>query len=222
MKKILVLGASGMLGSMVFDYCNQVDRYELRGTLPKQDTYLDAKYGSDRWHIFDAEQDNANDLTKILLTYRPDHIINCIGIIKPYCKDDNPAGVARAILVNAHFPQLLATAAKEVGARVIQIATDCVYSGNIGDYTEHSLHDALDVYGKTKSLAELRRRLPGDNRRAVVLTAEYDAAALRAGRNVPQTQVREAREVSVVDLLRFQYVIATEAAIKVLAERLTR
>ncbi|KKW42221.1 MAG: 50S ribosomal protein L4 [Candidatus Magasanikbacteria bacterium GW2011_GWA2_56_11] len=76
--------------------------------------------------------------------------------------------------------------------------------------------------GKTKSLAELRRRLPGDNRRAVVLTAEYDAAALRAGRNVPQTQVREAREVSVVDLLRFQYVIATEAAIKVLAERLTR
>ena len=41
-----------------------------------------------------------------------------------------------------------------MGARVLQIATDCVYSGAQGAYVETDLHDALDVYGKTKSLGE--------------------------------------------------------------------
>jgi dTDP-4-dehydrorhamnose reductase len=37
----------------------------------------------------------------------------------------------------------------------LQIATDCVYSGNRGHYTEKDSHDPLDVYGKTKSLGEV-------------------------------------------------------------------
>lgn len=71
-----------------------------------------------------------------------DRIINCIGKIKPYCED-----VEGAILVNALFPHTLP---KES----IQIATDCVYSGRKGNYVETDSHDALDVYGKTKSLGE--------------------------------------------------------------------
>jgi dTDP-4-dehydrorhamnose reductase len=57
--------------------------------------------------------------------------------------------------VNALFPLLLATAAERANARVIQIATDCVFSGTRGSYREDSPHDALDVYGKTKSLGEV-------------------------------------------------------------------
>jgi dTDP-4-dehydrorhamnose reductase len=41
------------------------------------------------------------------------------------------------------------------GAKVIQIATDCVYSGVQGSYVETDSHDATDVYGKTKSLGEV-------------------------------------------------------------------
>lgn len=69
-------------------------------------------------------------------------IINCIGVIKPYCDD-----VQRAITVNGLFPHLLP-------AKTIQIATDCVFSGKKGNYTETDPHDALDVYGKTKSMGE--------------------------------------------------------------------
>lgn len=71
-----------------------------------------------------------------------ERIINCIGKIKPYCND-----IEAAIRVNALFPHSL-----PVGT--IQIATDCVYSGRKGNYTESDPHDALDVYGKTKSLGE--------------------------------------------------------------------
>lgn len=69
-------------------------------------------------------------------------VINCIGLIKPYCDD-----VEAAIRVNALFPHTLPEG-------TIQIATDCVYSGRKGHYVETDLHDATDVYGKTKSLGE--------------------------------------------------------------------
>lgn len=71
-----------------------------------------------------------------------DRVINCIGLIKPHC-----GNVEDAIKVNALFPHYLPR-------KTIQIATDCVFSGTKGNYTETSPHDATDVYGKTKSLGE--------------------------------------------------------------------
>jgi len=59
--------------------------------------------------------------------------------------------VERAIQVNALFPHKLA----QCGAKIIQIATDCVYDGVKGNYVETDKHNALDVYGKTKSLGEV-------------------------------------------------------------------
>ena len=74
-------------------------------------------------------------------------------------RDDLAADRRRAVEVNASFPYRLATAADARGVRIIQIATDCVYSGAIGRYDESASHDATDVYGQTKSLGEV----PGDH-----------------------------------------------------------
>ena len=41
-------------------------------------------------------------------------------------------------------------------AKIIQIATDCVFSGEDGLYIETDIHDATDIYGKTKSLGEVK------------------------------------------------------------------
>jgi dTDP-4-dehydrorhamnose reductase len=84
-----------------------------------------------------------------------DWAINAIGIIKPHIRDDNAAEVERAIEVNGLFPHRLARAAEQSGTRVIQIATDCVYSGLRGAYVERDEHDPRDVYGRTKSLGEV-------------------------------------------------------------------
>ena len=53
------------------------------------------------------------------------------------------------------LPHQLARKAESSGAKVIQIATDCVYSGKKGEYVESDEFDPLDVYGKTKSLGEV-------------------------------------------------------------------
>jgi dTDP-4-dehydrorhamnose reductase len=84
-----------------------------------------------------------------------DWVINCVGITKPLITDDDRLKVEQAVRVNSLFPHTLAAAAEATSARVLQIATDCVYSGAHGNYREDALHDALDVYGKTKSLGEV-------------------------------------------------------------------
>ena len=80
-----------------------------------------------------------------------DVIVNCIGMIKPQV---DKLGTVAAIKVNSLFPHYLSNVGEGLGAKVIHITTDCVWSGQDGNYTEDTPHDALDVYGKTKSLGE--------------------------------------------------------------------
>lgn len=155
-KRVLVLGITGMLGSMVETVLRSATRYDVRGTARQTETERVLESPPSGPYAFDAERDDDAALRRIVEDFRPSFIINCIGVIKPYCHDDDPAGIRRAIVVNALFPYRLAATAQRVGARVIQIATDCVYSGSTGNYDERAPHDPLDVYGKTKSLGEVR------------------------------------------------------------------
>ena len=148
MKNILVLGVSGMLGSMIFDYLSKNQDLNTYGTV------RNPKYKRENVFLFDA-----NDISKLetsqFLDLKIDYIINCIGITKPFSKDDDPAGVKRGIPINAKFPWELAEYVKKNNMKVLQIATDCVYSGKKGNYVEDDPHDPLDVYGKSKSLGEV-------------------------------------------------------------------
>ncbi len=82
-----------------------------------------------------------------------DYVINCIGIIKPNIVEKESSSVLNAIEVNSRFPHLLSNFFNN--SKILQIATDCVYSGLLGNYSEDSVHDPQDVYGKTKSLGEV-------------------------------------------------------------------
>ncbi len=61
-----------------------------------------------------------------------------------------------AISINSLFPWELAETCKNNGTKLIHITTDCVFSGTSANkvHTESTLHDALDDYGKSKSLGE--------------------------------------------------------------------
>ena len=154
--KIVVLGAGGMLGSMVA--CVAASRPSLdvvatfRDPASRQSVLFDAP--GMQWQALDVEVATSAELRELLR--ETSWVINAVGVIKPYIRDTDAASVQRAIRVNSLFPQILATVAEECGCRVLQIATDCVYSGTSGGYCEDAPHDALDVYGKTKSLGEVR------------------------------------------------------------------
>ena len=148
MTNILVLGVSGMLGSMVFNYLSRNPNFNVYGTV-RNSKYLDEKL-----NLFDANE-IAQLEEKQFMNLKINYIVNCIGITKPFSKDDDPEGVKRTIRINADFPWKLSSYAKEHNIRVLQIGTDCVYSGKKGYYDAEDTHDPLDVYGKSKSLGEV-------------------------------------------------------------------
>ncbi len=154
-KNVLLLGGSGMLGSMILDVFSQDATVNLHATVrnKKHLPPLKKKFPSVKFYVFDAEKDSLASLFK--QTKKNDWILNAIGKIKPFIHEDNREEIEHAIAVNATFPFSIQREIARNSTKVIQIATDCVYSGKKGKYVEVDVHDALDVYGKTKSLGEV-------------------------------------------------------------------
>tara|TARA_R110000824_G_scaffold93073_2_gene225357 strand:+ start:16364 stop:17194 length:831 start_codon:yes stop_codon:yes gene_type:complete len=139
MRKVLVLGSTGMLGSAVGKHFLNQKKYETILTYRNREV----SYGRNPvW--FDAGRTRMLDLPRV------DYIINCIGVIKPFIEDDK----AKSIYLNSLFPRELAAHCKKSGIKLIHITTDCVFSGHDGNYVETAVHDCLDFYGKSKSLGE--------------------------------------------------------------------
>lgn len=94
------------------------------------------------------------DITRLIGTLRPDILINCAGIVK-----QRQAATSTMIAVNALGPHLLAESCDLYGCRLVQISTDCVFSGKgragEGPYTEGDTPDGTDVYGRSKALGEV-------------------------------------------------------------------
>lgn len=154
MKKIAILGSSGMLGSMVLDVLSR-ENYKITATIKDNvlGDDLKKKYINVDFRILDVETANVDDIKNVIGDC--DWIINAIGVIKPYIHEGNSLEIERAIKINSLFPYLLARSVENTDKKIIQIATDCVYSGQKGGYLENDLHDAIDSYGKTKSLGEV-------------------------------------------------------------------
>jgi len=155
MPKVLIMGGSGMLGAMLVDVMARDEEIELIATVRDEGyaAHCSKEISNVTWKIFDADTpdlENALDVVKGM-----DYVINAIGITKPMIRDDIPSEVCRAIRINSLFPYQLSQRSKENGAKVIQIATDCVYSGTRGNYVEDDKHDPQDGYGMTKSLGEI-------------------------------------------------------------------
>ncbi|HEY2768939.1 MAG TPA: SDR family oxidoreductase [Solirubrobacteraceae bacterium] len=149
MTQVLVLGAHGMLGSMVARALAQDPALQVTATGRNDDA--PAPPGCE-YRTFDA---SADPLGPVLDGGDYEWIMNAIGVIKPRIDERQAASIENAIAINALFPYRLAAESAHRGQRVIQIATDCVYSGSTGAYREPAPHDPVDVYGKSKSLGEV-------------------------------------------------------------------
>lgn len=151
MKRILILGAAGMLGHKLYQ-CYQ-GRYDVWATV-RSNYHSYAKYdifNSSRI-IGGVDAFNLDTVTQAVATARPDVVINCIGIIKQLKEAKDPI---ISLTINSMFPHRVATLCRAAGARFIHISTDCVFNGRKGDYTEGDSSNAEDLYGRTKFLGEV-------------------------------------------------------------------
>ncbi len=150
--KILVVGASGMIGSTVLRVLSENRDWQVFGTVRDASVqrFFPASIGKGLIAGIDVE--NSDILMKVLDIVRPDVVINCAGLTKHKPEAEDPLV---AIPINTLMPHRLAGLCKLINARLIHVSSDCVFSGEKGNYTEDEYTDARDIYGKSKALGEV-------------------------------------------------------------------
>lgn len=151
-KKILILGASGMLGNAVLRLFCASPGYEAQGTVRSAASVKLLPEAVRAQVIAGVDVENADTMMAVLDRVRPDVVVNCIGLVKQLAEADDPL---QAIPINALLPHRLARMCALVGARLVHMSTDCVFSGKKGMYTEDDASDAYDLYGRSKFLGEV-------------------------------------------------------------------
>lgn len=150
--RILVFGASGMLGNALLRLFAQSEGYEAYGTVRSAGAAtLLAEHGDYRL-LTGIDVGNPDHLIAAIDAARPDVIVNCIGLVKQLTSGNDPL---EAIPVNALLPHKLARLSSLAGARFVHVSTDCVFSGRRGMYLESDPPDASDLYGRSKLLGEV-------------------------------------------------------------------
>ncbi len=155
MLKILVLGASGMLGHKVFEVLSSNKEYDVYGTVTRMASFKNTLPTNFADKIIEnIFADKIDTVENLLLKQKPDVVINCIGVIK---QNEDSKSTKNCIVLNALFPQQVAELCEKLNCRFITIATDCVFDGQKGTaYLDDDLPTCHDVYGMTKYLGEIR------------------------------------------------------------------
>lgn len=148
--RILVLGGDGMLGHQVFLELRH--RHEAKVTLRQPLATYSGNGLFDAANAFAGIDARSGDGFKtVLAQFRPQAVVNAIGIVKQRPESED---AIVSLEVNALLPHRLAVACRAVGAQLVQLSTDCVFSGDRGSYREEDRPDPLDLYGRTKLLGE--------------------------------------------------------------------
>jgi dTDP-4-dehydrorhamnose reductase len=154
MKKILIFGSTGLLGSYLYDFFFHYEFY-------MRIIYNSQVKRNHQFEVFSINRDELDvlesyktktlkqKLIRIIKDIQPDYIFNCIGLTnKIKAKDID------FYIVNSYFPYLLSEIIENTNIKVIHPSTDCVFSGNKGNYFKTDAKDPKDIYGKSKSLSE--------------------------------------------------------------------
>jgi len=141
-KKLLILDSTSMAGHMICSYLNFINKYDIvniicDSSLANQECYVDV--------------DDKQFLYKTIHKYNPDIIINCLRLLI----DESEVRPDKAIYYNSYIPHYLSRIGKEINAKIIQLSTDCVFSGKKGGYNENDFKDGENYYARTKALGEI-------------------------------------------------------------------
>lgn len=153
-RRLLVLGASGMLGNTVLRWFARDPAFQVFGSVRNLGVLKELQQRAPQAQLvtgFDVETEDG--LGRLFAQVRPELVINCIGVVKQLAGADNPL---IAIPINALLPHRLAEHCRRAGARLVHISTDCVFSGERGNYSESDRPDAVDLYGRSKLMGELQ------------------------------------------------------------------
>lgn len=149
--RILILGGDGMLGHQLFKLL--CAHHDVKVTLRREfSAYAGSGLFSPQNALAGVDVRVSDRLLTVLSEFRANAVVNAVGIVK-----QRPDGldVIPNLEINALLPHRLALICRAIGARLIHISTDCVFSGKRGQYREDDTPDPVDIYGHSKLLGEV-------------------------------------------------------------------
>jgi dTDP-4-dehydrorhamnose reductase len=149
--KILILGGGGMLGHRLWHELHR--DFEVWVTLRKPvEQYARHGLFQTPRTIPGMDVTHADHLLEVFRKVRPEAVVNCVGIIKQLGASKDPVA---SLTINSLLPHRLSRLCEFTGSRLVHVSTDCVFSGDSGNYKESDVSDAVDLYGRTKYLGEV-------------------------------------------------------------------
>lgn len=178
--RIALIGADGMLGSMVM------------ATAPDHVEVLPYVFPE-----FDIR--NMDCVSRALFESSPDFIVNCAALTDV---DGCVSRHSEAMAVNSTGPVNLAEVAADIGATLLHVSTDFVFSGSKNTpYMESDPTDPINVYGKSKLYGERGVESSKLNNYFIVRTSWLYGPW---GKNFVESIIRLAREREVLNIVSDQ------------------
>ena len=150
--RILIIGANGMIGHMIFDYFCAQKNFETFGLVRK---ICDNKINQENL-IQENNLSDQNKIRKLIENLLPNLVINCIGIVKQNLMIND---IDKSLYLNSFFPKVLHQICQNNRIRFLTFSTDCVFKGTKGFYNElereRNLVDSEEIYGRSKYLGEI-------------------------------------------------------------------
>lgn len=210
-KRVFVIGASGLLGHSVASRLSKEESTELSLVARKEEAYHPSSAA-----FYSCDLSQTDRLNDILDRVNPTHIINAAAYT---AVDRAESEKDLAWQINASLPKFLAEWATSRQAHLVHISTDYIYNGEHGPYSENDATDALGEYGASKLAGDLAIVNSGLEkhtifRASVVYGVHKDAAKLNFVTWLIK-ELQNARAVRIVDdqFGNFSYVPDLEEAI---------
>ena len=143
--RILILGSTGVLGSTLNLFLKN----------KKLNLFFISRKKNLKSHKYLKDFTNYKKLEKIITTIKPEIIINCMGVTKFH---NDYGNIKNTKFINTNLPIHLSKFCLKKKIFFLHISTDCVFSGNKGNYSDTSKKDAKDLYGLSKNKGEIKNK----------------------------------------------------------------
>ncbi len=169
-KRILVVGANGMLGQRVVKFYSEQDNTALLGCSIEPDAvYKNADY-------LCCDLSKRESIKKIVYDFYPDFIINAAAYTNV---DKSETEREIAWKINVKGVEYLAEMCRVIDAHLIHISTDYIFDGTKGPYSENATPNPLGYYGRTKLASENALKISGALNTILRTNVLYGAADSR-------------------------------------------
>jgi dTDP-4-dehydrorhamnose reductase len=151
-KRILVVGANGMLGQSACNFFSKQNKVQLlASSIEEKSLVNDVEYVSCDFTI-------REEIKNVILDFYPDFIINAAAFTNV---DLSETEREMAWKINVKGVEHLADTSRIIDAHLIHISTDYIFDGKSGPYSENAKPNPLCYYARTKLASENALKISG-------------------------------------------------------------